>query len=334
VNWPEARGHYRAAAREEDRRDILDATEKFEGPAAARLTEYWFDRRREAFVVIRGSHGGVGYIFSLLVDTTDQEGPKADPRLAAALAHARAAAPLRDGELVLMGTWLSYTTHIAPSAMVAHIAVQSLVHFLGTSRLAWSFYPIPASLDVWTPFMAYIDHTPGPVADVGTTRYQLFGHDWRKMPPDAFWDFMAERELHGGMTLPEAPAAEPPLLVLSQEEFGESVRRTLRDVSRPEALSQSLLARCRVVIECPYAREGKDPVRTALETAAESLVASVKDEKLFSVIKATFFSPAPTQEAAAERLGLPFSTYRRHLGNAVERIVDFLWQRELHGWSA
>ncbi len=41
--------------------------------------------------------------------------------------------------------------------------------------------------------------------------------------------------------------------------------------------------------------------------------------------------PAPTQEAAAEVLGLPFGTYRRHLTRGVERVVEWLWQRELYG---
>jgi hypothetical protein len=332
VNWQEARSLYRTAVSEEDRKEIVSATRKFEGEAAARLAEFWLERRPDAFVVIRSSNGGEGYLCSLLLDGNDEEGARADPRVAAAFAHARAAAPLREGDLLLVETWMSYTTHIAPGAMVSQISIQSLLRFFATPRLAWSFYAFSELLDTWLPFMAYIDHTPGPVAHVGSTRYQLVGHDWRKRPPDAFWDFMSERELHGGMTLPEPAVAEPPVLVLSQEEFAEAVKRALRDVTRQETLSQSVLARCRVVIECPYAREGTNRVRSALETAAESLVSSPKDEKLYSVIKATFLTPAHTQEAAAERLGLPFSTYRRHLGSAIERIVDFLWQRELHGW--
>ena len=36
-------------------------------------------------------------------------------------------------------------------------------------------------------------------------------------------------------------------------------------------------------------------------------------------------------KAAAELLGLPFSTYRGHLTRGVERIVEWLWQRELYG---
>ena len=38
---------------------------------------------------------------------------------------------------------------------------------------------------------------------------------------------------------------------------------------------------------------------------------------------------APSQEAAAEVLGLPFSTYRRHLSRAHDRIVEVLWAVEV-----
>ncbi|MEV0028359.1 hypothetical protein [Nocardia sp. NPDC050793] len=43
------------------------------------------------------------------------------------------------------------------------------------------------------------------------------------------------------------------------------------------------------------------------------------------------FKGAPAQEVAAELHGLPFSTYRRHLATAVQRISDLLWHRELNG---
>ncbi len=45
----------------------------------------------------------------------------------------------------------------------------------------------------------------------------------------------------------------------------------------------------------------------------------------------TYLRPAPTQEAAAELLGVPFSTYRRHLSQGVGRVVAWLWDRELYG---
>ena len=47
------------------------------------------------------------------------------------------------------------------------------------------------------------------------------------------------------------------------------------------------------------------------------------------MLRRTYLSPAPTQEAAAEVLGLPFSTYRRHLAKAVDELTERLWAREI-----
>jgi len=44
--------------------------------------------------------------------------------------------------------------------------------------------------------------------------------------------------------------------------------------------------------------------------AAEQLRANPRDERLYRALVAAFLQPAATQELAAERLGLPFSTYR------------------------
>ncbi|MFD0395020.1 hypothetical protein ACFQ3Z_33900 [Streptomyces nogalater] len=39
----------------------------------------------------------------------------------------------------------------------------------------------------------------------------------------------------------------------------------------------------------------------------------------------------PTQQSVAERLGLPFSTYRRHLAGGIARVCDALWRQEIYG---
>ena len=38
---------------------------------------------------------------------------------------------------------------------------------------------------------------------------------------------------------------------------------------------------------------------------------------------------APT--VAARDLGLPFSTYRRHLTQGMDRVVAWLWDQEIYG---
>ena len=47
------------------------------------------------------------------------------------------------------------------------------------------------------------------------------------------------------------------------------------------------------------------------------------------VLERTYAKGSPTQEVAAELLGLPFSTYRRHLRQAQERLVELLWSVEI-----
>jgi hypothetical protein len=56
---------------------------------------------------------------------------------------------------------------------------------------------------------------------------------------------------------------------------------------------------------------------------------SPRDLKLYRAIHHTFVQPAPSQELAAEALGLPFNTYRYHLSGGIRRIVDDLWRLEL-----
>jgi methylphosphotriester-DNA--protein-cysteine methyltransferase len=64
-------------------------------------------------------------------------------------------------------------------------------------------------------------------------------------------------------------------------------------------------------------RDARGLVRAAIDTLRQH----PRDDKLLRAVERTYVDPAPTQEAAAARLGLPFSTYRRHLTQGIERIV-------------
>ncbi len=67
--------------------------------------------------------------------------------------------------------------------------------------------------------------------------------------------------------------------------------------------------------------------------AAAALRAHPRDDKLFRAVDRTYVHPAATQERAAATLGLPFSTYRRHLTTGVDRVVAWLWDQEVYGRS-
>ena len=120
--------------------------------------------------------------------------------------------------------------------------------------------------------------------------------------------------------------------MLSQPEFDDSVRQALRDLHRPGLLARNPLLRTRVARD----RAGDDEPDAAtlealVEGAVETLREHPRDDKRWRAVERTYVHPAGTQERAAEALGLPFSTFRRHLTQGVDRVVAWLWDQEVYG---
>ncbi|MDP4512176.1 ATP-binding protein, partial [Nonomuraea sp. G32] len=79
---------------------------------------------------------------------------------------------------------------------------------------------------------------------------------------------------------------------------------------------------------------GQDPATALgdlLRRAIEDLREDPRSVKFHRVLSVTFLRGTPTQELAAEHLGLPFTTYRRHLTSGIKRVCADLWHRELYG---
>jgi hypothetical protein len=121
------------------------------------------------------------------------------------------------------------------------------------------------------------------------------------------------------------------VLVLSQPDFTDAVRQALRDLHRPDLLQRNPLLRTRHLRERIDGEPDAHALRACLDEAIGTLRDHPRDDKLLRAVDRTYVRPAATQEAAAEVLGLPWSTYRRHLTKGVERIVSWLWDREVYG---
>jgi len=150
---------------------------------------------------------------------------------------------------------------------------------------------------------------------------------------DALLELWTERALSDDITSP--PARPPDVLVLSQPDFTDAVRRALHDLHRADLLARSPLLRTRLLRERTGAA---DPNPKDLDSMLREAVATLRqhprDDKLLRAVERTYLRPAATQEAAAVALGLPFSTYRRHLSQGVARIVSWCWEREVYGSSS
>jgi hypothetical protein len=186
------------------------------------------------------------------------------------------------------------------------------------------------------PVFTYVDLVRVSEADfeVGGRRYGAYAHDWRVTPPMAWLDLLAEREI-STEPLAVSGAESAPLVVLGEPDFAAAVRDALRNFHRTDDLRTNPLLRSRVVVERAGSSAddstGVAALRDLLLEAADSLRASPRDVKCYRALHRTYLDPAPSQEGAAELLGLPFSTYRRHLKTGISRVGEILWQREIGG---
>ena len=253
-----------------------------------------------------------------LVDTTAEE-RAADPVTAAAWT---AAGPLRDGERALLfRSWLNADAGQGVSVVQSLVFSRTVERYLTTPGLAASVQ-LTSEPDLWDVVLRFAGLSRWPHAEAGTG-LAAFGKDWRAMPPAAWLDAIAER----------TPGAPPPppnpadtLAVLSRDAFADAIRDALKAYARPHRLAGNPLVRARLVRE--LGGDSVEGLRILIADAAAQPDRASREQPYFRALDRTYLRPAPTQALAAERLGVPFSTYCRHLGRGVEHVVKTLWRAE------
>jgi AAA ATPase domain len=318
-----------------DRNALLEMVERHENADSAAVAEHWMDRQPEGFAVARmGGEQPVGFSAVIALHEASAEDLAADPGAHSMWKYAQRHGAPRSGEEVFAVRFLvDAVAYQSPSPTLNLLTVIHPHHVISRPLLTWDFIGALTDPDLMGPLLSYIDYHPAREADfeIGGLRYGVFAHDWRRVDASEWLELMAEREL-GQNFDPNTPLqTPPPMLVLSEAEFAESVRRALRDLQRPEALSSNPLMRSRAVRDYGGERPSPEALRDLLDDAINTLRVDSRDEKLHRALGRTYVRPARTQELAAEALGLPFSTYRRHLSRGVARVVEWLWQRELYG---
>ncbi len=113
----------------------------------------------------------------------------------------------------------------------------------------------------------------------------------------------------------------------------EAVHDALRGYARPHKLDGNPLLRSPLIIGRAGANaDAADRIASLVELvreAAGSMEETAREAQYFRALRATYLQPAPSQAIAAERLDVPFSTYRRHLKRGVEHVVETLWRMEI-----
>ncbi|MFJ8470157.1 ATP-binding protein [Streptomyces swartbergensis] len=316
--------------------DVLDLTARAEGPESAEIARRWLELQPAAFRLHRSTRTGrtVSFTATLWLGADKEEtGSSFDPVLAAVWRYARRHGPVRDGERIAVTRYLVHPDRYhRPSApmTLAHWRAMGEV-WRGADRLS---HHIAVYRDdgYWNSHMTH--YATPPVADpvrVGAHAYRLFARDYRTEPLVAYLAANTDAMLADGA--PRATKLSPRgasgeragQAVLSRDAFGAAVRDALRSLGSPNELRCNPLARSRVAVA-----HGGDLARL-LRDAAQRLPDERGGERRHRAFTATYGDRPAAQQAAAARLGLPFSTYRRHLKEAVDRITDLLWEQELTG---
>jgi hypothetical protein len=317
-----------SSGRQRDHAEAVELVRRSAGTATAELLERWLAAQPEGLSVSRSSTALDAFVFQVLWPAdpagSDQELAEQDPVVATVLEHVAEAAPARPGELVSVARFLGGRTGNQRDPYAVVVGSVSSTMLWTTRPLAWSFVAT-TDPDFWGPIFNYLALTTVLQVQHDELHYTLYGVDWRRLPPDRWFDLLGERELTGETGPAPAHLLRP--APLSRTGFAEALKSALRDLHRPEQLRSSALIGSRLAMDLDGV--STERLQASLVAGIESIVAGPRSERLGRVLDRTYLHPAPTQEAAAEVLDLPFSTYRRHLMHAVEQLTELLWSVEI-----
>ena len=310
-------------ARPDDHDQVCAIIERFEGPASAELARAWLAEQPDHLSVVRTGDGVAGFAYHVLCPSGSALEDR-DPVVRAVLDHVAREGPLRPGERVDIVRFCAGAREHQrdPYALLA-APVSSIIEWL-TRPLAWSFVVV-VDAEYWAPFFDYLAFAPLVEVDVGGLRHVAYGIDWRRLPVDAWLDLMRERGRSGGTGPPPAALLRPP--PLDRARFAAAVKTALQTLHRPDQLATNPLIGS--ALAATATGPDADQLRATIEAAVAHLGNQPKGDQLRAVLHRTYLRAAPTQEAAAEVLDLPLSTYRRYLAKALEQLTDLLWTVEI-----
>lgn len=299
---------------------VLRMAEETEGPASAELVRYWAQRQPEAFSVYRLVDTGRVVAFTArlaLPAPADPQDVATDPVVAAAWQYTEAIAPVSPGEHIGVSRFSIYPEHYQVPSRVTDLSSSRAQAEAARARGRAFGFAVFRDAETWGARVKGTLEDTGARPRVGEYTYGLFGVDWRHLPVEAW--------LMNFISATKAPvlASPPPV---SRSAFDQAVREALAHWRDPGAFAACALMRTRL------AADFSDPVgelRDLLHQAVEDLAGDPRGVRARDALAAGHFTGAPTQEAAARRLGLPYGTYRRHVRQGLDLLCEALWQREL-----
>ena len=303
---------------------VLELIERFEGQESAAIAERWLAAQPENLLVVRSPTGLASFIFQV-VYPTDPSLCDADPVVRTILDYTAATSPAATGRAGVDRSVFRWFGGL-PAGPLQRRRRRSSPGRSSGSPARWPGRSCRRSIRSSADPASATSGSPSsssPSSPAAATR--CTGSIGDVSPVDAWIDLLGERELTGATGPPPPHLLRPP--PLTRAEFDAAVRAALRDLHRPERLQTSPLMGS--TLAYGFAGVDVDRLVAAIRTGIDQIGREPRSHPLQRVLDRTFVRAAPTQEAAAEVLDLPFSTYRRHLAKAVEQLTDLLWAVEI-----
>ncbi|MEV6596656.1 ATP-binding protein [Actinoplanes sp. NPDC051346] len=299
---------------------VLRMAEEAEGPESAELVRYWIRRQPEAFSVYRLLSTGrtVAFTAQLILSAPDPQDLTTDPVVAAAWAYADATAPVNPGEHIGLSRFLIYPERYQTLSRVNDLYHSRIQAQVARDRSRAYNFAVWRDAEAWAVRVNNNLTDTGARPRVGAHTYGVFALDWRRTPIE-YW-------LRQIISATETPGKPEPSAI-SRTTFDQAVREALVHWRDDGAFAACALMRVRLAADLT------DPVaelRALLRQAVDELAQDPRGVRARDALTAGYFSGAPTQEAAARRLGMPYGTYRRHLRQGLDLLCGALWQQELH----
>jgi len=334
--WQQSGNAYNDKCNVNDIPLIREMIERHEGGTSQVWFDFWYNRQPESVTVIRGNyHQPVGFLMKLALHLADPVDLETDPATCGVWKFLEHNSPLRQGEsAIFFRFWMENESYQKVTSIQSLIFITIIQQNFRTPALAYTLFPC-SDPDFWQPILTYADMHRIHSAEfkIDSKSFGVFGHDWRKIPANVWMEMLVDREL--GQNIQEhTPKSLKPLLILNKAQFQAAVKNALHDLDSPYRLESNPLLRSRLVSVRAGENDQPDDQALILISEIKNAITFLKDfprdEKYFRALDKTYLKSARSQEKASEDLGIPFSTYRRHLKNGINRLTDILWQKELN----
>lgn len=355
LQWQEGSELTSSAPRENDISQLLEIIRRHKNENEAQIAAFWCARQPDSFFVIRNAqHEIEGFWCQLALHRTSAAERQNDEISEKAWQILQATPPLKAHEsATLFRLWMARDANQNVGAVQSLIFVNIVRHYLTTPNLAFSLL-LCDDAEFWAPIFRYAgaDFSVFDDEKRGSST-GIYSHDWRAVPPLAWLDRMAQQEIDASNVAPAAEISASQTIApgdtarfspaaMDESEFALAVRDALKSLHRPAALERNALLCLRMISIDAVPQSSKNGgaaseaqkiarLQHLVRRACEMLRDSGKTDKWYQALRWRYLEPLTTQEAAAERMDVPFGTFRRYLKTGVERVTETLWQWEKNG---